>query len=161
VAQEKNKGGKSRRENELEGYTMKQEDCIFCKIANGEIPSATVYEDEDFRVILDIAPAAKGHALILPKNHYSNLWELGEKESAKVMALAAKISKAQKEALGCDGINVLQNNGVAAGQSVFHFHMHLIPRYDNDGMDIPWKTLSYEEGEAEKFCARIQEAMEA
>lgn len=139
---------------------MKQDDCIFCKIANGDIPSASVYEDEDFRVILDIAPAAKGHALILPKNHYSNVWELGQKESEKVMALAAKISAAQKKALDCDGINLLQNNGEAAGQSVFHFHMHLIPRYENDGVEIPWKTLSYEEGEIEKVCASMKENLE-
>lgn len=139
---------------------MKQDDCIFCKIANGDIPSASVYEDEDFRVILDIAPAAKGHALILPKNHYSNVWELGQKESEKVMALAAKISAAQKKSLGCDGINLLQNNGEAAGQSVFHFHMHLIPRYENDGVEIPWKTLSYEEGEIEKVCASMKENLE-
>lgn len=138
---------------------MIKDDCIFCKIANGEIPSATVYEDEDFRVILDIAPAAKGHALILPKNHYADLWELGEKEASKVLSLAAKISAAQKKALHCDGINVLQNNGIAAGQTVFHFHMHLIPRYNEDQTEIPWKTLSYEEGEAEDVCTQIKNAL--
>ncbi|MDO4553958.1 MAG: HIT family protein [Lachnospiraceae bacterium] len=138
---------------------MKQEDCIFCKIAGGEIPSAVIYEDEDFRVILDVAPAAKGHALILPKNHYKDLWELGEKESAAIMALAAKVTKAQKEALHCDGINVLQNNGTAAGQSVFHFHMHLIPRYEEDQVEIPWKTLSYEDGEMEKTADAIRKAL--
>ena len=140
---------------------MIKDDCIFCKIANGDIPSATVYEDKDFRVILDIAPAAKGHALILPKQHYDNLWELGEEEAAKVLTIAAKVSKAQKAALSCDGINVLQNNGIAAGQSVFHYHMHLIPRYDKDEVNIPWKSLSYEEGEAEKVCESIKAAMEA
>ena len=137
---------------------MKKEDCIFCKIANGDIPSATVYEDELFRVILDIAPAAKGHALILPKEHYDNLWELGEEEAAKVMKLAAKVSAAQKKALGCDGVNILQNNGIAAGQTVFHFHMHLIPRYDDDKVMIPWNTLSYEEGEAAAVCEKIKTA---
>ena len=139
---------------------MKKDDCIFCKIANGAIPSATVYEDEAFRVILDIAPAAKGHALILPKEHYANLWELGEEEAAKVLAIAAKVSAAQKKALGCDGVNLLQNNGVAAGQTVFHFHMHLIPRYDNDNVLIPWTTLSYEDGEAAKVCEQIKAAMD-
>ena len=138
---------------------MRNDDCIFCKIAEGNIPAATIYEDDDFRVILDVAPAAKGHALILPKNHFGNLWELGEEESAKVMKLAAKITAAQKKALNCDGINVLQNNGVAAGQSVFHFHMHLIPRYDNDGVVIPWKTLSYEDGEMEQVCSQIKAAL--
>lgn len=139
---------------------MKKEDCIFCKIANGEIPSATVYEDNDFRVILDISPAAKGHSLILPKQHSDNLWELGEEERKKVLDIAAKVSKAQKKALSCDGVNLLQNNGLAAGQSVFHFHMHLIPRYTDDNMDIPWACLTYEEGEADKVCASIREAME-
>lgn len=139
---------------------MKKDDCIFCKIANGAIPSATVYEDEAFRVILDIAPAAKGHALILPKEHYANLWELGEEEAAKVLSIAAKVSAAQKKALGCDGVNLLQNNGVAAGQTVFHFHMHLIPRYDNDNVLIPWTTLSYEDGEAAKVCEQIKAAMD-
>ena len=139
---------------------MKKDDCIFCKIANGAIPSATVYEDEAFRVILDIAPAAKGHALILPKEHYDNLWELGEEEAAKVMAIATKVSAAQKKALGCDGVNLLQNNGVAAGQTVFHFHMHLIPRYNNDNVLIPWNTLSYEDGEAAKVCEQIKAVMD-
>lgn len=138
---------------------MKKEDCIFCKIADGQIPSCTVYEDEDFRVILDIAPAAKGHALILPKNHYDDLWALGEAESAKIMKLAAAVSKAQKEVMACDGINVLQNNGPAAGQSVFHFHMHLIPRYEEDGIVIPWETLNYEDGEAEQLCEAIKNAI--
>lgn len=140
---------------------MIKDDCIFCKIANGQIPSSTVYEDNDFKVILDISPAAKGHALILPKQHYDNLWELGEEESAKIMAIAAKVTKAQKAALSCDGVNLLQNNGVAAGQSVFHFHMHLIPRYDEDGVNIPWNHLSYEDGEADKVCEAIKAAMEA
>lgn len=139
---------------------MKKDDCIFCKIANGQIPSCTVYEDEKFRVILDIAPAAKGHALILPKEHYDNVWELGEEEAAAVMGIAAKVSAAQKAALGCDGVNLLQNNGVAAGQTVFHFHMHLIPRYDNDEMLIPWNTLSYEDGEAAKVCEEIKAAIQ-
>ena len=140
---------------------MIKDDCIFCKIANGFIPSATVYEDDDFRVILDIAPAAKGHALILPKQHYANLWELGEEEAKKVMAVASKVSKAQKEALGCDGINVLQNNGVAAGQTVFHFHMHLIPRYENDEVTVPWNHLEYADGEAQEVCDKIKSAIEA
>ena len=91
---------------------MKKEDCIFCKIANGDIPSKTLYEDEDFRVILDLGPATKGHALILPKEH--------------------------EEKLNCDGLNIVQNNGEAAGQTVQHFHMHLIPRYVNDGQKILW-----------------------
>ena len=107
---------------------MKNENCIFCKIATGEIPSATIYEDEDFRVILDIEPASKGHALILPKEHYANLYELPEELASKVFVVAKKVVTAMTEVLGCDGYNVLQNNGEVAGQTVFHFHMHLVPR---------------------------------
>ena len=91
-------------------------DCIFCKIANGEIPSATLYEDEEFRVILDLGPASKGHSLILPKKHAANIFELPDEYVSKVMVVAKKIAKAVKEACHCDGVNILQNNGEAAGQ---------------------------------------------
>lgn len=112
---------------------MKQDNCIFCKIIAGEIPSQAIYEDEKFRVILDVAPAAKGHALILPKDHYANLYELPDDLSADTIRLAKKMMKVMTDKLGCDGFNILQNNGETAGQTVLHFHMHLIPRYENDG----------------------------
>lgn len=118
---------------------MKDSNCIFCKIAGGEIPSATLYEDADFRVIMDISPASKGHALILPKEHYANLYELPDELAAKVLVLAKNMITKLKDIVGCDGYNVLQNNGEAAGQTVFHFHMHLIPRYENDDVTIGWK----------------------
>ena len=118
---------------------MKNENCIFCKIAAGAIPSATIYEDDDFRVILDIEPASKGHALILPKEHYANLYELPEELAAKVLIVAKKVIASMTEIVGCDGYNVLQNNGEVAGQTVFHFHMHLIPRYKDDDVTIGWK----------------------
>ena len=101
-------------------------DCIFCKIANGEIPSATVYEDKDFRVIMDISPASEGHMIILPKEHAANVFELSDEIASKIYVLAKKLAKALKEELDCDGINILQNNGEAAGQTVFHLHMHII-----------------------------------
>ncbi len=126
------------------------DNCIFCKIANGAIPSHTLYEDEDFRVILDIEPAAKGHALILPKKHFANIYELPEEYAAKVFKVAKNMSVKMKDALDFDGFNVLQNNGEAAGQTVFHFHMHLIPRYegDNAGLDMPGKKAAdYDLGE--------------
>ena len=115
---------------------MRDENCIFCKIANGEIPSRTLYEDNDFRVILDLAPATKGHALILPKNHYKNLYEIEEETAAKVMPLAKKMAVEITQKLGCDGFNLMQNNNEIAGQTVFHFHMHLIPRYNNDNQNL-------------------------
>ena len=118
---------------------MRDENCIFCKIANGEIPSRTLYEDNDFRVILDLAPATKGHALILPKNHYKNLYEIEEETAAKVMPLAKKMAVEITQKLGCDGFNLMQNNNEIAGQTVFHFHMHLIPRYNNDNQNLVMK----------------------
>lgn len=135
------------------------EDCIFCKIANGVFGSATVYEDDDFRAVLDIAPAAKGHVLILPKKHMANLFEIDPDVAAKALGVASRIATAQKKALKCDGINLLQNNGEAAGQSVFHLHIHLIPRYSGDEVIVPWKTLSYAEGEAEEYAKKIREAI--
>ena len=131
------------------------DNCIFCKIANGEIPSATLYEDEDFRVILDLGPASKGHSLILPKAHAANLTELPDELAGKAMVLAKKMTGRLIEALGCDGLNVVQNNGEAAGQTVHHFHIHLIPRRTDDGLGIGWKpgTLTDEDRDEllEKF----------
>lgn len=118
---------------------MKKDDCIFCKLANGVIPTNSIYEDEDFNVILDMAPAAKGHALILPKEHADNLYELPEETAGKVFVLARRLAKSMTEKLSCDGFNIVQNNGSVAGQTVFHFHMHLIPRYEADGQAIIWK----------------------
>ena len=132
------------------------ENCIFCKIANGVFGSATVYEDEDFRAVLDIAPAAKGHVLILPKKHMADLLSVDEDVARKIVLVASKIANAQKKALGCDGINMLQNSGEAAWQSVFHLHVHLIPRYKGDDIKVPWKTLSYADGEAEEYAAKIR-----
>ena len=114
-------------------------ECIFCRIANGEIPSATLYEDDDFRVILDLGPASKGHALILPKSHAANIYELPDELAGKAMVLAKKMAGRMKEALECDGFNIVQNNGEVAGQTVFHFHMHLIPRYEGDQVNVTWK----------------------
>lgn len=117
---------------------MNNDNCIFCKIANGEIPSATLYENECFRVILDVNPASRGHTLILPKEHFSNLYEIPEEWAAEIFKLSKKIAVRLKDVLKCDGLNVVQNNGSCAGQTVFHFHMHLIPRYENDGVGIQW-----------------------
>ena len=118
------------------------ENCIFCKIAAGEIPSNTIYEDDYFRVILDLGPATKGHALVLPKNHYVDLFEIPEDVLADAAKVAKKVAGTMKEKLSCDGLNLVQNNGEAAGQTVMHFHLHIIPRYKNDGQHILWKPTS-------------------
>lgn len=126
---------------------MKKDDCIFCKIASGEIPSRTIYEDSVFRVILDLNPATKGHALILPKNHSTSLYDLPEETAAAVLVLAKKLAVIMSEKLACDGLNLVQNNGEAAGQTVSHFHLHMIPRYLHDGQRLGWdpKEASQEE----------------
>lgn len=128
---------------------MKKDDCIFCKLANGVIPTNSIYEDEDFNVILDAAPATRGHALILPKEHADNLYELPDETAAKAMVLAKKLAKNMTDKLNCAGFNLVQNNGTVAGQTVFHFHLHLIPRYEDDGQAINWKPMQVE-AEAQK-----------
>ena len=133
-------------------------DCIFCKIANGEIPAATLYEDEDFRVILDLGPANKGHALILPKSHYKNLYELPDELAGKAMILAKKVITKMSGILGCDGYNVVQNNGEAAGQTVFHFHMHLIPRNEGDQAGITWKPGELKEEDKVELIEKFTKA---
>ena len=132
---------------------MKKKNCIFCKIANGEIPSATIYEDEEFRVFLDLNPASRGHALLVPKEHFSNLFEMDDEHCAKAMILAKKTAERMKEKLGCDGVNLVQNNGEAAGQTVFHFHMHLIPRWKDDGVGVTWKPGELSDEEREELKA--------
>ena len=131
-------------------------DCIFCKIANGEIPSATLYEDEDFRVILDLGPASKGHALILPKAHAANIYEISDDMAAKAMILAKKMATKMTEALKCDGFNIVQNNGEPAGQTVFHFHMHLIPRYKEDNVGITWKPGELTDKDKEEILSKVK-----
>lgn len=134
-------------------------DCIFCKIANGEIPSATLYEDDDFRVILDLGPATKGHALILPKAHYADLTEIPEELAGKATAVAKKVVTAMKAALPCDGYNVVQNNGEAAGQTVFHYHVHLIPRYKNDHAGVSWKPGELTDAIKEEVLEKARKAL--
>lgn len=137
---------------------MTKKDCIFCRIANGEIPAATLYEDEDFCVILDMGPASKGHALILPKEHFQDVCELNETVAAKVLPLAARMGKAMKQALGCDGFNLVQNNGAAAGQTVHHFHMHIIPRYEGGPEMVTWQPGQVSETQMEEIVEAVRAA---
>ncbi len=134
---------------------MTKDSCIFCKIANGTVPSKTIYEDEDFRVILDLGPATKGHALILPKQHSANLYELPDETAAKVMVLAKKMAAGMTEKLQCDGFNIVQNNGEVAGQTVMHYHLHLIPRYQDDGQKILWRPNEVSQEELEQIKEKL------
>ena len=135
------------------------DDCIFCKIAQGEIPSSTIYEDDMFRVILDLSPAAKGHALVLPKEHFRNIFDIDEKTASRLFVVAAKVARAMKEALGCDGMNLVQNNEEIAGQTVFHFHLHIIPRYKDDGQTIAWNPGSSDPQELQEIAAKVRGAL--
>ncbi len=133
--------------------------CIFCKIVDGQIPSTTIFEDENVKVILDIAPAAKGHAILLVKQHVANIFELDSVVAGKIFSVVPKVATALKEELGCDGMNILQNNGEAAGQTVFHLHIHFIPRWKEDTVQIRWTPNSYADGEAEDLAKAIRERM--
>ncbi|MCR5486856.1 MAG: HIT domain-containing protein [Lachnospiraceae bacterium] len=114
------------------------DNCIFCKLSNHVFPTNQIYEDDDFSVILDAGPATRGHALILPKEHYANLYEMPEDLTAKAFVLAKKMAGHMTNVLHADGFNLVQNNGETAGQTVFHFHIHLIPRFKEDGQTIGW-----------------------
>lgn len=131
-------------------------DCIFCKIISGEIPSATIYEDDEFKAILDRFPSAEGHVLILPKNHVANIFEIDPAQAGRLFALAAKLARAIKEELGLEHMNVLQNNGTVAGQTVFHFHLHLIPRKEGDGIQVSWTPMDLTDEQIAAMQKRLQ-----
>ncbi len=132
-------------------------DCIFCRIAAGEIPSTTLYEDDEFRVILDLGPAAKGHALVLPKQHYKDVTEIPEDVLARAAAVAKKCGTKLMKGLCADGLNILQNNGEAAGQTVFHFHIHLIPRYVGEPPIVTWTPGALTPEDAAEIAAAAGE----
>ena len=127
---------------------MKDKDCIFCLLANGDIPTAKVYEDDDLTVILDAGPATNGHALVLPKDHYKNITEVPQELAGKLVAIASRVGNAQMKALGAAGFNVVINTNEAAGQTVFHCHVHVIPRYEGDAGIVSWVPGEAKDSEA-------------
>lgn len=133
---------------------MRDDNCIFCKLANGDIPTNMIYEDDMFAVILDASPATRGHALILPKEHAANIYELSDETASRIFVLAKKMAAKMAELLKCDGFNIVQNNGEVAGQTVFHFHMHLIPRYKGDGNEekLCWNHQEFTPEEMKEIC---------
>ena len=135
---------------------MIKDDCIFCKLSNGVIPTNALYEDEVVKVIFDQNPASKGHVLILPKNHFDNAYSMDEQTAGHVFQIAVKLAGALKKALNCDGLNIVQNNEAAAGQTVFHFHMHLIPRYAGDHAIQDWDHLSLSDEEMKEICDKMK-----
>ena len=135
---------------------MSVDNCIFCKIAAGEIPSRKIYEDKDLIAIMDLSPTSKGHSLIIPKEHYTNIYDIDEEIAGKVMKTAKKLATKMTVALNCDGFNLLQNNGETAGQTMFHFHMHLIPRYkDADNNMLKFTSVSFSDEEMDSIRDQI------
>lgn len=141
---------------------MKHDDCLFCNIIDGKVPSAKVYEDEDVYAFLDISQVTDGHTLVIPKKHVSDIYELPEDVAGKLFSRIPKIAQALKKAYNPAGINILNNNEIAAGQSVFHLHMHLIPRYGgNEGFDLKWVTRDnqFTEEELKQMAQKISNAV--
>lgn len=141
-----------------EKIKMRKDDCIFCKIANGEIPTNQIYEDDDFKVIMDIEPATKGHALVLPKNHFDDIYEIDSETLGKAVKVGQKVIKHATKILQCDGYNLMQNNGEVSGQTVFHFHLHLIPRYKNMENEhlLSWKPNPADSEELKQLTQKIK-----
>lgn len=138
-----------------EKTAMRNENCVFCKILNGDIPSTKLYEDDDFVIILDVGPAAFGHALVIPKDHYENIYEMPEDKLAKSICLAKVWGEKLVKVLHADGLNLVQNNGLAAGQTVYHYHLHLIPRYDNDAVGDLWTPGTLDDEARQEILAKL------
>jgi histidine triad (HIT) family protein len=113
------------------------EDCIFCKVLAGEIPSEKIYEDEHAIAVMDINPWTRGHSVVFPRKHAENLYEIEDDELQHVAVAAKRVAASVRDALDCDGVNLLQSNGRAAWQTIFHLHVHVIPRYDDDPLELP------------------------
>ncbi len=130
--------------------------CIFCKVVKGELPSNKVYEDEKVIAFLDIGPVNKGHTLVIPKTHCEDIFDISEEDLKQVAAVSKKVAKALMKAVKADGISIGQSNKEDAGQAVFHYHMHIMPRFKEDGLNL-WPQGSYAEGEAKKIAEKIRE----
>lgn len=138
---------------------MKNEDCVFCKIVEGTLPSSKIYEDEHIIAFLDITPINPGHTLVIPKSHHENIFEIPDETLAHMSPKIKALAKAIKHATGAHGVNITQNNGKAAGQVVFHSHTHIMPRFDDDGYGL-WKhKRPYNEGEKETVAEEIKKAL--
>jgi len=134
---------------------MRDENCVFCKIITGEIGSTPVYEDDAVFAFLDIRPNNPGHTLVVPKNHYRNIFDIEDGDMKELSVRVKKIASAVKEGVSADGINIAMNNELAAGQLVFHAHIHVIPRFENDGYKH-WSGKPYKDGEAEIVAEKIK-----
>ena len=135
---------------------MTEEDCIFCKIVAGELPAERVDEDEHTIAFMDINPWTRGHSLVIPRNHLRNLYEVGAEDLSHTVAATKRLAERMRDRLGCDGINLLNSCEPAAWQTVFHLHVHVIPRYENDPLRLPGQPLTPEEGELAQVAAELR-----
>ncbi len=134
-------------------------ECIFCAIVEGKIPSSKVYEDEHVFAFMDIAPANPGHLLIIPKQHYRNIFDMPAEVGSKIMEAAVPLAAAIRKALNPDGLNLFQSNEAAGFQTVFHFHLHLIPRWEGDPLRLPWKPSEGDIEEINNIATKVQKAL--
>lgn len=130
-------------------------DCLFCKIVAGELPATIVDQDDRTISFMDINPATKGHALVIPREHASDLLAVGEDDLGACMAAAQRLAKKAQDRLGADGVNLLNSCGAAAWQTVFHFHVHVVPRYDDDPLELPWTPKPGDEEEIKAAAAEL------
>lgn len=135
------------------------DNCVFCKIVAGEIGSYTLYENEEFKVILDRFPSNLGHVLVMPKKHVANIFEIDPEMAGRLFSLVVKVAKTMKEALGFEDMNIVQNNGEIAGQTVNHLHIHLIPRYVNDCVSVKWKPSEPTDTEMDGILQKLKEKL--
>jgi histidine triad (HIT) family protein len=133
------------------------EDCIFCKIAAGELPAETVQEDEHTLAFMDINPWTRGHALVIPRNHSRNLYEVDGEDLRHAAAASQRLALRMRERLACDGVNLLNASEPAAWQTVFHFHVHVIPRYDDDPLQLPVRPRQAEQEELAQVAAELRD----
>lgn len=137
---------------------MNNVDCVFCKIIAGELPSTKIYEDDNVLAFVDIGPIAKGHILVVPKKHSIMITDTDSDLLAELMVVVKKITQAQIEGMGADGVNIMQANGSVAGQVVDHIHFHVIPRFKDDGIDFNWQAQSYSDNqEMADFAEKLKE----
>ena len=135
---------------------MRDPDCLFCKIAAHELPAEIVQEDDETITFMDINPWTRGHALVIPRNHSRNLYEVPDEDFAATGRAAKRLAQSMRERLGCDGVNLLNASEPAAWQTVFHFHVHVIPRYDDDPLKLPTRPQEAERDELARVAAELR-----
>jgi histidine triad (HIT) family protein len=133
-----------------------EDDCIFCKIIAGELPAEKLDEDEHTFSLMDINPWTRGHALVLPKQHAADIHDISDETLGRVMSAAKRLAGKARDNLGADGVNILNSAGSAAWQTVFHFHVHVIPRYEDDPLRLPGQPMQPEEGELAEVAAELR-----